>query len=61
MAAMVSTTTVEVVQKALETVPTQKVIDWCKKNIGQSVQAKRKEFLKGSEAEQKRNQLIVKT
>jgi hypothetical protein len=61
MAAMVSTTTIEVIQKALETVPTQKVIDWCKKHIGQSVQAKRKEFLKSGEAEQKRNQLIVQT
>jgi hypothetical protein len=42
VAAMVSTTTRDVVQKAMETVPTSKVHDWCKKNIGTSIQAKRK-------------------
>jgi hypothetical protein len=41
IAAMVSTTTSEVIKKALETVPTLAVLDWCKENIGQSVQAKR--------------------
>lgn len=38
--AMVSQTTKEVVKDALEMVPTKKVLDWCKKNLGQSVQAK---------------------
>jgi hypothetical protein len=43
ISAMISTTTGEVVQKAMETVPTEKVLAWCKENIGQSVQAKRRE------------------
>ncbi len=43
VAAIVSTTTAEVVQKALETVPTKKVLDWCKETLGKSVYAKRKE------------------
>jgi hypothetical protein len=41
--ALVSKTSIEVVKKAIETVPTKKVLNWCKKNIGQSVQSKRKE------------------
>jgi hypothetical protein len=58
IAAMVSTTTQEVVQAALETVPTKVVLDWCKKNLGQSLQAKRKEaFAGGHQAEQKWDQL----
>jgi len=40
--ALVATTTREVVQKALETVSTKDVLDWCKQTLGQSVQAKRK-------------------
>ena len=56
--AMVSTTTVEVVQKALETVPTKKVLTWCKEMLRQSVQAKRREaFASHKTAEQKRDQL----
>lgn len=43
ISAMSSTTTGDVVQKAMETVPTEKVLAWCKENIGQSVQAKRRE------------------
>jgi hypothetical protein len=43
IAAFVSTTTAEVVQEALETVPTKKVLDWRKETLGKSVQAKRKE------------------
>ena len=42
ISAMISTTTGDVVQKAMETVPTEKVLAWCKENIGQSVQAKRR-------------------
>lgn len=41
LAAMVSETTTEVVHKALETVSTNKIHEWFKKNIGTSVQAKR--------------------
>ena len=40
--AMVSTTTREVVKKALETVSTKQVLEWYKKYIGESVQSKRK-------------------
>ena len=43
--AMVSTTTQEVIQKALETVPTQMVLAWCQETLGPSVQAKRREAL----------------
>jgi hypothetical protein len=41
-AAVVSETTREVVQKAMETVPTKKVLEWTRENLEQSVQAKRK-------------------
>lgn len=60
VSAMVSTTTKEVVQKAMETVPTKRVLAWCKENIGQSVQAKRKEaFVSHDKTEQKRDQFSV--
>jgi hypothetical protein len=42
VAAVVSETTREVVQKAMETVPTKKVLEWTRLHLGQSVQAKRK-------------------
>jgi hypothetical protein len=45
LAAAVSKTSQDVIQKALETVPTKKVFEWYKNNIGQSVQSKRKEIL----------------
>jgi hypothetical protein len=55
--AMVSTTTSEVVQKALETVSTKKVLAWCKETLGQSVQARRREaFASHDKSEQKRDQ-----
>ena len=41
--AIVSTTTNEIIKKAMETVKTKNVIDWVKNNIGKSVQAKRNE------------------
>lgn len=41
--AIVSKNTVEVVQKAMETVRTAEVIEWCKETLGQSVQSKRRE------------------
>lgn len=43
--AMLSNTTQDVIQKALESVPTKKVLGWVKENIGQSVQSKKKEVL----------------
>jgi hypothetical protein len=42
MSAMVATTTREVIHKALETVPTKCVLEWCKKTLGDSLQAQRK-------------------
>lgn len=55
--AMVSTTTKEVVQSALETVSTKDVLNWCKQQLGQSVQAKRKAaFAVLIKTEQKRDQ-----
>ena len=60
VSAMVSTTTEDVVQKALETVPTKTVLGWCTENIGQSVQAKRKEaFVSHYKTEQKWDQFSV--
>ena len=60
--AMVSTTTKEVVQQALETVPTKEVLAWCKETLGQSVQAKRREaFASRYRAEQKWDQLLEPT
>jgi hypothetical protein len=54
LAASVSETTRDVVQKALESVPTKKVFQWFKDNVGQSVQSKRKEVKKiARQAEQK--------
>jgi hypothetical protein len=58
-AAMVSHTTQEVVTKAMETVPTKKVIEWIKENLGQSVQSKRNIiFSTAQNAEQKRDHLL---
>lgn len=58
LSAMVSTTTAEVVHKALETVPTQKVLAWCKEHLGRSVQAQRRAAFAGPDPpEQKWGQL----
>ena len=43
IAAIVASTTTEVVFKAIETVPTHKVLTWCKEYLGQSLQGKRME------------------
>jgi hypothetical protein len=57
LAAMVSTTTAEVVQQALRTGTTQNVLSWCKQTLGASVQAKRrKAFGRYQKTEQKRDQ-----
>ena len=42
VAAVVSETTREVVQEAMETVPTKNVLEWTRQHLRQSVQAKRK-------------------
>lgn len=49
-AAFLSKTTQDVIQMALQVVPTKKVLEWFKENIGQSVQAQRKQFLKVARA-----------
>jgi hypothetical protein len=54
LCAMVADTTQEIIQAALETVPTKKVWAWCQKTLGHSVQAKRRAALRPAEAEQKR-------
>ena len=45
LASMLSKTTQDVIYKAIESVPTKKVFEWMKENIGQSVQSKKKEVL----------------
>jgi hypothetical protein len=56
LAALVSTTTPEVIQMALERVRTKQVVAWCKNTLGKSVQAQRWETLIAPQKlEQKRN------
>lgn len=58
IAAMVASTTREVIQKAMEKIPTKKIPEWCSENIGQSVQSKRKKaFASQVDKEQKWDQL----
>jgi hypothetical protein len=62
LAAVVSKTSRDVIQKALETVPTKKVFQWYRKNIGQSVQSKKKEIhllVKGTEQKQDQNMTVL--
>jgi hypothetical protein len=60
--ALVSTTTDDVVTKAMDTVKTNTVIRWADKNIGKSVQSFRKNFLhRGKNTEQKWDQLLLIT
>jgi hypothetical protein len=55
LSAMVSVTTGDVIQKALETVPTKSVRQWCQQHLGPSIQAQRqKAFRPIKLAEQKR-------
>ncbi len=42
LAASLTTTTTKAAHKAMDAVPTEKVFQWFKDNIGQSVQSKRK-------------------
>ncbi len=56
--AMLSKTTGEVIHQAMEVVSTKKVLDWCHKHIGKSLQAKRREaFTFQDKTEQKWDQL----
>jgi hypothetical protein len=58
VAAIVSKTSKEIVQKALAKVKTKKVLEWSKKHLGKTVQAKRREaFSGGRKEEQKWDQL----
>jgi hypothetical protein len=57
LSAMVSETTPEIIRKALETVPTQRVRQWCQQHLGPSIQAQRQQaFRQLKQAEQKRFQ-----
>ena len=59
VAAVVSKTTLEVVQQAMETVPTKTVREWIRGHLGQSVQAKRKiAFSNAEKSEQIWDQLF---
>jgi len=54
LAAIVSKTTEDVIHKAMESVPTKRVHQWVKENLGKSVQSKRKEvFSSAKKTEQK--------
>jgi hypothetical protein len=58
LAALVSTTTPEVIQTALERVRTKQVVAWCKNTLGKSVQSQRWEALIAPQKlEQKRTQM----
>jgi hypothetical protein len=57
--ALVSTTTHEVIQKALETVPTRQVRQWCQQHLDPSVQAQRQQaFRTLKQAEQNQAQFL---
>ena len=59
IASMLSKTTQDVIRTALETVPTKKISEWFKENIGNSVQSKKKEIsVIVKKAEQKRDQFL---
>ena len=59
LAAIVSKTTTDIVQKALETVPTKEIYEWFKDNIGSSVQGKRVQINRViKKEEQKRNSVL---
>jgi hypothetical protein len=60
LAAIVSKTTEDVIQKAMESVPTKRVREWFKQNIGKSLQSRRKEvFSSLKKAEQKWDEFQV--
>lgn len=60
IAAIVSKTTKNTIQKAMETIKTKTVLEWQDKNIGKSVQAKRIEaFCFSNIEEQKQSQILL--
>lgn len=60
LGAMVSRTSAEVIKKALESVPTKKVLEWCQEKLGKTVQARRREaFVTPGKSEQKQDQIKV--
>jgi hypothetical protein len=60
LAAIVSDTTKDVIQKAMETIKTKTIIEWYKKNIGKSVQSKRATALSSKKIkEQKLTQKLM--
>lgn len=58
LAAIVSETTTEVVHKALEMVPTNKIYECFKKNIGSSVQSKKMYVNKQCKKEKQKQELL---
>ena len=54
MAALVSDLSMETVQNAIDSVPTKKVWNWIKENIGKSVFSQRKEFNKIAKKEEQK-------
>ena len=54
LAAIVSKTTEDVIQKAMESVPTKRVHEWLKQNIGKSLQSKRKEVYRRTKKAEKK-------
>jgi hypothetical protein len=57
IAAIVSKTTSEVIRTAMETVRTKDVLEWCRENLGKSVQAKRKILSSDKSPEEKWNEI----
>lgn len=58
LGALVAPTTTEVIQQALESVPTKTVLAWCREKLGKTVQATRRMLFAASRnAEQKPDQL----
>ena len=60
LAALVSTTTTEVIQTALETVRTKQVTAWCNNTLGKSVQAQRREVLIAPQNRNKNGTALVR-
>lgn len=61
VAALVSKTTSTIIRKAMETVRTREVSQWCRKEIGKSVQAKKRALSQLKRTEQKWDQMGAAT
>ena len=57
LAAMVSKTTGEIVRKAMETVRTKDMLEWCRTTLAKSVQAKRRAITLACKPEQNRDEI----